>query len=380
MSILIKNGLMLSKGNSLSYQGDILIENEKIKSIDQDLNVEAEQVIDANGCIVLPGLIDHHTHLYPFIKKGIPAESVCFSSGVTTAVDAGSSGCETYENVRNFLDYSRLRIKSYLNISSLGLTSLPNLENLDPKFYNKDKIKELFKKYKDELIGLKIRMSKNIVNELGFKPLEETIKIAEDLSVPVMVHSTDPPGPIENIANLLRKNDVLTHMYQKSPFTILNNDKIDISIKKAREKGVVFEAADARLHFSFEICEKALKENFLPDIIATDLTAFSMYQRPTAFSLLMQISKYENLGIPFEKIIKACTTTPAKLLGISDSVGAIKVGYLADIAIIKKEFIDVEFGDKPYKYEDKNFKSGKFVYNCMMTIKNGEIVYRNILF
>ena len=371
MSILIKNGLMLSKENNLNYQGDILIENEKIKNIDQDLNVEAEQIIDASGCIVLPGLIDHHTHLYPFIKKGIPAESVCFSSGVTTAVDAGSSGCETYENVRNFLDYSRLGIKSYLNISSLGLTSLPNLENLDPKFYNKDKIKELFEKYKDELIGLKIRMSKNIVNELGFKPLEETIKIANDLSVPVMV---------ENIANLLRKNDVLTHMYQKSPFTILDNDKIDISIKNAREKGVVFEAADARLHFSFEICEKSLKENFLPDIIATDLTVFSMYQRPTAFSLLMQISKYENLGIPFEKIIKACTTTPAKLLGISDSVGAIKVGYLADIAIIKKEFTDVEFGDKPYKYEDKNLKSGKFVYNCMMTIKNGEMVYRNILF
>ena len=380
MSILIKNGFMLSEGNKLNYQGDIFIENEKITNIAPNLNVEAEQIIDASGCIVLPGLIDHHAHLYPFIKKGIPAEGVCFSSGVTTTVDAGSTGCETYEKVRNFLDYSRLRIKSYLNISSLGLSGLPKLENLDPKFFNNEKIKELFQKYRSELIGLKIRMSKNIVNELGFKPLEETVKIAEELSVPVMVHSTDPPGPIENLANLLKKNDILTHMYQKSPFTILNNDKIDTSIIKAREKGVLFEASDARLHFSFEVCEKALKENFLPDIIATDLTAFSMYQRPTSFSLLMQISKYENLRIPFEKVIKACTETPAKLLGISDSVGVIKVGYLADIAIIKKEFTDVEFGDKPYKYEDKNLKKGNFVYNSMMTIKNGEIVYRNILF
>lgn len=380
MSVLIKNGFVFSERNGLNYQGDIFIENEKIMKISPNLNVEAEQIIDASGCIVLPGLIDHHAHLSPFIKKGIPAESVCFSSGVTTVVDAGSSGCETYENVRNFLDYSRLRIKSYLNISSLGLTGLPNLENLDPDFFNKEKIKELFHKYKNELIGLKIRMSKNIVNELGYKPLEEMVKIAEDLSVPIMVHSTDPPGPIENMANLLRKNDILTHMYQKSPFTILDNDKIDNSIIKAREKGVLFEASDARLHFSFEVCEKALKENFLPDIIATDLTAFSMYQRPTSFSLLMQISKYENLGISFEKIIKACTETPAKLLGISDSVGTIKVGYLADIAIIKKEFLDIEFGDRPYKYKDKNLRKGNFIYNSMMTIKNGEIVYRNMLF
>lgn len=382
MKILISKGHLIDKENAIDKIADILIEDDKIVKISENIDeyVEEEHTINADGYIVVPGLIDNHTHLYPFIKKGIPAESVCFSSGVTTVVDAGSLGCDNYEDVRNFLKYSRLTIKAYLNISSEGLAKLPELEDLEPKNFKTEKIKNLLKKYPDELIGLKIRVSKNIVKEKGYESLKEAVKIAREAMVPIMVHSTNPPDSLDKMVNFLNRGDIVTHMYQKSPFTILKNNKIYDAVLEARKRGVLFEAADARAHFSFEIAENALKENFYPDIIATDLTAFSMYQRPTAFNLLNQIAKYEYLGLSFSDIIKSCTTVPAKILGLSKNIGALKEGYQADIAIIKKENINVEFGDRPYSDMEKNIRKGKFIYNSMLTIKNGEIVYRNILF
>ena len=381
MRKLIKNGYLVDKGNSLNEVMDILVEDDKILKIEKNIQEKVDEIINAEDCIIIPGLIDHHAHIYPFIKKGIPAEAVCFASGVTTVVDAGSCGCYTYEERRKFLDFTRLTIKSYLNISSYGLSKLPELENVDPSNFDEECIKRLFEKYPDELIGLKIRISKNIVGDLGLVPLKETIKLAERLNVPVMVHPTDPPEKLEEIVKILRKNDVLTHMYQNISHPLVDeNGNISREILDARARGVIFEASDARAHFSLEVGEKAINKNFIPDIIATDLTAFSMYQRPTSFNLMMQISKYENLGIPFEKIISSCTETPAKDIEVYDYIGALKVGYNADIAIIKKVYKESEFGDRPYTNEERKIKIGSFIYNVMLTLKNGEIVYRNMLF
>jgi len=381
MKILIKNGLLVDKGNGLNRILDILVEDNFIIDIGNFENIKVDQIIDAKDCIVTPGLIDHHVHIYPFIDKGIPVEAVCFSSGVTTAVDAGSCGCDTYEEKRDFLKHTKLTIKSYLNISSKGLSTLPELENVNPKYYESSKIEGLFEKYPQELVGLKLRTSKNIVGELQFIPLEETIKIADKVGRSVMIHCTNPPGPLKELLSFMRKGDILTHMYQNISFTLLDkNKKIDLSMIEARKKGIAFEAADARAHFSFEVCEKAIEENFLPDIIATDLTHYSMYQKPTSFNLLMQISKYETLGIKFEDIIKACTEIPAKKIGIYDKQGGLKISHYADIAILKKINKEIEFGDRPYYDKERNLRKGTFVYSPMMTIKKGEIVYRNMLF
>lgn len=381
MKKLIKNGHVIDKASSLNKITDILIENNKILKIGNINDEYADEIIDAQNCIVVPGLIDHHAHIYPFIEKGIPAESVCFSSGVTTIVDAGSCGCYTYEKARDFLKYTKLTVKAYLNVSSYGLSKLPELENTDPENFDEKHIEELLKKYPDELIGLKLRTSKPIVKNLELKPLKETIKMAERLNVPVMIHPTDPPKPIKEIVQLLRKGDILTHMYQNISHSIIDSeDNIDEKILKARENGVIFEAADARLHFSMDVVEKAIKNNFLPDIIATDLTAFSMYQRPTSFNLAMQISKYENLGISLEKIITSCTEIPARKIGVYNYLGALKEGYLADIAIFKKVYKENEFGDRPYNYKERKIKKGNFIYETMLTLKNGETVYRNTTF
>lgn len=241
MRKLIKNGYLLDKGSNLHEIYDILIENDKILLIEKNIQEEVDEIIDAKECIVIPGLIDHHTHLYPFIKKGIPAEAVCFSSGVTTVIDAGSCGCYTYEEVREFLKFTRLTIKSYLNVSSYGLSKLPELEDVNPNNFDKEAIKKLFEKYPDELIGLKLRISKEIVGDLDLKPLEETLKVANELKVPLMVHPTNPPKSLDKIVKLLRKGDILTHMYQNISHPLVNQQgEIYKDIIEGRNRGVIF--------------------------------------------------------------------------------------------------------------------------------------------
>lgn len=381
-TLLIKNGLVLDPANGLKKKTDVAIRNGKIEALGDFSKETTHFMIDAEGCYVTPGLIDHHAHVHPLIKTGIPSEAICFSSGVTTVVDAGSTGCATYEPARAFLQSENLlEYRPYLNISSTGLSTLPYLENMDPASFDEGRISDLFAKYPGELEGLKIRTSKNIVGDYGFKPLDRTLEIAEKLEVPIMVHCTNPPGPLGEVIKRLRPGDVLTHMYQNIGPTLLDsNGKVIPEAIEARERGVIFEAADARAHFSFEVSEPAIKEGFLPDLIATDLTQFSMHQRPTSFNLAMQMSKYAFLGIEFFEVVRRCTENPARVMGRLDTIGTLTPGTYGDVAIFKEIECNNVFGDRPFYEPVKALRDGHKLYKPMMTIKKGKIVFRDMLF
>ncbi len=370
----------MDPANQVRERTDVVIHKGKIKKIGREETGSAKQVINAAGCIITPGWIDHHTHLYPLIPNGIPAEAVCFSSGVTTAVDAGSTGCGTYEKNRPVIKSWRLGTKAYLNVSSAGLSTLPNLENVDPKDFDAPEIKRLFSEYGDELLGLKLRTSKSIVGSLGYEPLRRTVDLADSLGVPVMVHCTDPPGTIDELLSILRPGDILTHMYQNIGDTILAGGLVKEAAWQARERGILFEAADARAHFSFDVGEEAVKEGFLPDLIGTDLTAFSMYQRPTSFNLAMQVSKYTYMGVDIYEVIRRCTELPAKIMGMQGEIGTLAPGRNADVTVVRQETRYNEFGDRPYYDESRNIRKGNFIFHPVLTLKNGEIVYRDMTF
>lgn len=380
--LLIKNGLVLDPAAHLKKKTDVAIRNGKILALGDFSQEQTHFVIDAKGCYVVSGLIDHHSHIYPLMKTGIPSESLCFAAGVTTVVDAGSTGYATYEGYRNFIQSETLlQIRPYLNVCATGLATLPYLENLDPDSFDEGRIAEIFAKFPGEFEGLKIRTSKNIVKEFGFQPLDRTLKIAEKIGVPIMVHCTNPPGPLGEVIRRLRPGDVLTHMYQNIGPTLLDEKKEVIpEAYAARERGVIFEAADARAHFSFEVSEPAIAQGFLPDIIATDITQFSMNQRPTSFNLAMQLSKYTFLGIDFYEALRRCTENPARVMGRLDTIGTLTPGTDADVAILNPIEWENEFGDRPYYVPERQLRKGKLLYKPMMTIKQGKIVYRDLLF
>ncbi|MBQ4432345.1 MAG: hypothetical protein II877_12650, partial [Synergistaceae bacterium] len=116
--ILIKGATLIDPASNLRAPLDLAIDGGKISSVAPIIDSQAVNEIDASGCIITPGLIDHHAHVWPLAKIGIPAESVCFSSGVTTIVDAGSTGAMTYRQHKDFISKSKLTVKAYINVCS----------------------------------------------------------------------------------------------------------------------------------------------------------------------------------------------------------------------------------------------------------------------
>lgn len=374
--LVIRNGIIIDPAARFHDKADIAIKDGRIDKIMISEDISAGQVIDASGMFVTPGLIDFHLHLAPLAEIGIPGEPVCFASGVTTVVDCGSAGCSTYEGHRSFLCSSKLRIKCFLHMCSAGLVTGRYLENPDPAYYDSAKIKRLFSDYPNELVGLKIRQGSEIVGELGFEPLKATMRLAEKISVPVMVHCSNPPGSMDEILRLLRPGDILTHAYQDQGSTILDETgHISREALLARRRGVIFDAANANVHFSFSVANAALSDGFLPDTISTDLTMRSLYKRPAVFNLLHVLSKYYNMGLGLMEIIERCTSNPAALLGLEKEIGTIATGARADIAILREIHRPTEFGDR-----SGEILIGNRLLKAMMTIKDGDVVYRDMEF
>ena len=376
--ILIRNGTVIDPANNIHDVLDVAVEGGKISSVSKNINAEAVNEVDASGCIVVPGLIDHHSHVYPLAKIGIPAESVCFSSGVTTVVDAGSTGAKNFRQHKDFITKSRLTVKAYINVCSTGLDSLPaKMEDVDPSHYDEGAIREIFEEERGTLLGLKLRTSAEIVGDMGYAPLRETVRLADKLGLSLMVHCTNPPGEMDELLSYLREGDVITHMYMNKGSTILDdNGHVKRSALEARKRGVIFEASDARAHFGFDVAEGAIHEGFLPDILATDITKLSVYLRPTTFSMANQLAKYSMMGIPEDELFCLCTINPARHMKID--AGTLSVGSRADVAIFRRENFSVTFGDRADG--SGHVRKGKYIYRPLMTVKNGEVVYRDIAF
>lgn len=173
------------------------------------------------------------------------------------------------------------------------------------------------------------------VAALGYQPLRSMVALAEKLGVTVMVHCTNPPGEMSELLDILRPGDIMTHMYMDQGSTIMEDCRVKECAYSARERGVLFETADARAHFGLPVAQAAINEGFWPDILASDLTKLSMHLCPTAFNMAMQISKYTALGIPFAKVIELCTVAPAVHMGMIDTIGSLSVGHAADVAVFR---------------------------------------------
>jgi len=372
--ILLKKGRVIDPYNGIDRIMDLAISNGVIERLDDNIEASALQTIDLSGCLALPGLIDFHTHIFPLAEIGVLGEATYFPSGVTTVADAGSAGAGTYEGHRGFLSSSKLNVKCFLNISSGGLATGSYLENLNPEKYNRDKIKRLFSKYPHELMGLKVRQGAEIVGEYALEPLKETIKLAETLGVRVMVHCSNPPAVMDELVNLLRPGDILSHAFQNKHSTILDeHGKIRQAVWKARERGVIFDVAHANVHFSHDVAIKAFGQGFLPDTISTDLTVRSLFKRPAVMNMLHVMSKFLVLGMSLEQVIKACTQTPAQLLGLERELGSLSEGTTADISVLKLIDSKTEFGDC-----DGNIIYGSQQLRAMLTVKDGDLVFRDI--
>lgn len=369
---IILNGHVLDTTQNINKIMNIGIDNGKIVDVSKK-QADAVQIIDAEGCLVLSGLIDFHIHAFGDGSGwGIARPDLLFSTGVTAAVDAGSAGCVNYEALhRTAIQPSLLKMKTFLNVYSGGTLDINFDEILDPEKFNKKLICKTIEKHKDEILGLKIRIPRNITRNFGIEPFKKAIGLADEIGLPICVHVTDPPCTQEEIVNMLRSGDIVCHVFHGRGETILNeNGKILSAVKEARKRGIIFDAAHGNTNYSFYVIKQALSEGFYPDIISTDMCRDKLNISNRTKSLAQAMSLYLNLGMGLSDIIKAVTETPARLMGMKDQIGALKPGFDADVSIFKIKETAVIFKD----YNNETSR-GKKMFIPQMTICDGEIVF-----
>lgn len=374
--LLIRGGTVVDPGRDFLGKADVLIKNNRVVDASSAVNIEAGSVIDAADCLVLPGLIDYHAHLFHGgTEIGIHPDSALLPQGVTTAVDQGSAGVTNFESFfKTVINNSQMRIFANLHVSPAGLATLTRcLEPVDPKLFDLGNVRNLFENYGEHLLGLKVRQSTEIVGELGLAPLKATIQVADAIGQRVVVHTTNPPGDIDELVALLRPGDVFTHVYQgKGSNIISKTGEVSQAIREARARGVLFDTADGRGHYAFSVAKAAIKSGFEPDIISTDIVRGSLFDR-TVFGLPLIMSKYLNLGVSLEKVVKACTATPASVLGMNGKIGTLAPGAYADVAVFELKKMPLQLKDVFGEYLTCNQ-----IFVPRMTVLNGKVVYRSL--
>lgn len=375
--LIIRGGTLIDARQKISGICDVAVSSGKIMAVGDCSGVEADTVIDAEGCIVSPGLIDNHLHMFADgSDAGIDPNTALLPSGVTSAVEGGTPGPSTFELYnKDVIERSRVNVVAYMSAASTGMVTRKYPENFDPQYFDAPRIKELFRKYPDKLVGLKIRYSRSIIDDMDKKPMEAVIAIAEEIGCPITVHITDPAIDIEELAGMLRPGDVFCHAFQGKGQTIIGEDgKVRPGIIEAKQRGVIIDACNGKFNFSFAVAEAALADRFYPDIISTDYNTMVMFCHPV-ISLPYLMSKYLMLGMSLEAVFAACTEAPAKAAGISDKAGSLIPGMPADISVFK-------LVDQPSVFYDCHGenRTGSQVLAPQLTVKDGRIMYREISF
>ncbi|MCD8349735.1 MAG: amidohydrolase family protein [Planctomycetaceae bacterium] len=374
----ITNGRVFDPGAGVDESRDVYIRNSRIAAPEYGTEHGAAETVDAKGCLVLPGLIDFHTHLYRgHTDLGIHSDLMTIPNGVTSAVDAGSAGTAGFEGFyKDTVCAADITIRSFILVGAIGVATDRYFENTDPQFYDTARLEYMFERYPEQLLGIKVRIGKLFSKEHNLKPLVEAKRIAKAIGTIVCVHAVHPESPFEEILGVLEKGDILCHCFQsKGAYSILDaNGAVSAAARAARERGVVFDAASGRANYSYGVAKQAIDDGFLPDLVTTDVVTVSMYERKV-FSLPYVMSAYLALGMPLADLVRAVTATAAQHMRLSGRIGTLAPGALADVAIVKLD-------ERPMAFDDQfgNVVKGDKLFVPMQTFKAGRNMFTRIDF
>jgi len=385
MDWIIRNGRVVDPQADIDTILDIGISDGKIAVIGEQLDASTDtRLLDASDCLVTPGLIDFHTHVfYGGGSWSVDADELGPRTGVTTMVDAGSAGAGNFHGFyRHVIQRSKIRIKAFLHIAFTGLEGggiyapgdLVIAGELDD--IRRAMIRpavEVGQKYPDAICGIKVRASVEAAGESGSIAIDLAKQASELLNLPMMVHIGAPPPTRKEILEKLRPGDVLTHAFRGHPNGPYNLDgSVMEEMLEARSRGVLFDVGHGQGSFAFASGQKLIRDaDFLPDMISSDVHTYSV--GTTAHNLPRTMSKFLALGMDLMDVIRATTATPAKFLGLEGTLGSLRAGYLADISVLKLRNQDVTFHDTFGETMD-----AQQVLAPVATIRDGEVVWSEL--
>ena len=370
--LLLTGGTVLNPASGVRQELDVAVKDGRIAALEAKLpRAQAKSVIEMPGCYVTPGLIDFHVHSFWGVNPyGCELDALCMSTGVTTAIDAGSSGPINFKGFRKLVyEPSKTRMIAFIALAQHGVLNDPG-ELEDLRFADPNAAAATVGESPDVGVGIKVRLHKKGVGQNGREALRLAIRAGEASKSPVMVHVGNTVISMSEIADTLRRGDVITHCYTpQKPSIIDEQGKLLPEVRKAKERGVIFDVGHAGGHFDFNLVRRAMGEGIVPDIISSDLHGrLSQPGFGVVGDLLTTLTKFLPLGLTFDKIIARCTTNPARVIGWQDRIGTLEVGREADIAVL-------QLVNEPTKLRDS--VGGEMTVNeriaARWTIRRGEV-------
>ena len=374
--LLLKGGEVIDPSQDIRAKLDVAVTDGVISAVAPDIDPSsAARVINVDGNIVVPGMIDLHTHVYEGINQnGINPDLAGVLSGVTTVLDAGSAGCYTFGGFpRYVVPRAKTRIFCMLHISRVGLSYQPDTSRRED--IDVEETVSVIKANRPLIQGVKIRAVGPGVPRMGVEMVRLAKQAATEGGVRLMVHIGDrsiaggdgtEPTITRQLLPLLENGDIITHLFSGNPGRIIGDDgKVIPEILEAQERGVFLDTAHGRQNFSFDVAKAALDQGVNPRSISTDMTPPGRMN--TVHSMTEMLARFMALGFSLEDVIRMTTANPAQALGMEDTLGSLAVGRPADISVLKEETGDWLFHDT-----EGNTLRGDKALVPVVTIKDGE--------
>jgi dihydroorotase len=346
--LVLKSGRVIDPAQGWDAILDVAFVDGKVAEVGPDLGAGTE-TRDVSGLIVVPGLIDLHTHVYwGGTSLGVDPDAYAKSSGITTLIDAGSAGPGNFNGFRrHVIEQSEVRILPFLNISFAGIFAFSREvmvgECRDLALLNPRVCLAVAKEQSDLVVGIKVRVGSTASGSSGIAPMEMALEVAEHAGLPLMTHLDAPPPYRSDVMPRMRKGDILTHCFRPFPNTpVAPGGAVREDVLAARDRGVIFDIGHGGGSFGYETAMAMLRNSFLPDVISSDVHAISIYG--PAYDLLTTMSKFLALGVPLVEVIRATTINPARAVSLQDR-GTLRPGLLGDATVLTLEQGRFEFQD-----------------------------------
>ena len=382
--LLLKGGHVIDPANHIDEVRDVAVFQGKIAAVEKNIPADqAGKVVDASKLYVTPGLIDIHFHVghggAPLnwfapearahaLPLGVPAD-LALQSGVTTIVDAGTSGAETFlQEKEEVIDRAKVRVLAFLNIVANGMSGglEQSLDQMDAKL-----CADTIKKYPDLIVGVKTAhyWTKEAwdAEHVPWVAVDRAVECATVANLPVMFDFW--PRPERTYEDLIRKKmrpgDIHTHVFAQQFPIILPDGKLNPAIGEARARGVIFDVGHGAGSFWFRNAVPASKQGFIPDSMSTDLHTGDY----TTVSMNNVMSKFLAMGVPLDDVIRRSTVNPASEIHRPE-LGTLSIGKDADIAVLDLMKGHFSYIDCGVARMDANVR-----LMARMTIRAGRILY-----
>ncbi|MBI1354535.1 MAG: amidohydrolase/deacetylase family metallohydrolase [Acidobacteria bacterium] len=331
--ILLKGGRVIDPANRIDAVMDVAVAGDQIARVTRDIPSEqAKRVIDVTGYIVTPGLIDLHAHVYGYSGALWPDDTQ-LTTGTTTVVDCGGSGWRTFDDFKKtVIDRTGTRVFAFLNIVGKGMVG-EQAEN-DVADMSPEKTAAKMAEYPDLIVGIKTAH----FARKGYAAVERAVEAGKLSGKPVIIDmriTTEYDRTTQRIFEIMRPGDLRTHSYSDHQVELLDRStrKIHPFVREARRRGLLFDVGHGNGSFIFPVASDAMKDDFAPDTISTDLHNSSIFT--TKSDMPNVISKFLHFGMPLGEAIEKSTVRPAKVIRKFPELGTLGEGRVADIAVFK---------------------------------------------